>query len=140
MTDERLPTVSPILDPVRRLIEMAAENKAKLFATANPVKLDQHELAAAGAAAEIVAADPAIGPVEVIHIGPNADVPDMRYLILLFQGERGFLFDTIAGKTSIVDLEVDPALTTEARLQAKIERAKTEAAKLKLGKVYVVKS
>ena len=100
---------------------------------------DEQKSAAAIAAA-ILQADPSVGPVDVVYVDPKQDVYDVRYLILLFQGERGFLFDKIAGKTSIIDLDVDPALQSDARLQAKIECAKTEAAKLKLGKVYVVKS
>jgi hypothetical protein len=98
------------------------------------------ERAAAETATAILQADPSVGPVDVVYVDPKRDVFDARYLILLFQGERGFLFDTIAGKTTIVDLEVDPALTGEARVLAKIERAKAEAARLKLGKVYVIKS
>jgi hypothetical protein len=135
MTDERLPTVSPILDPVRRLMEMAAENKKKLSELS---ELSEQEQSAASTAAAILAADPEIGPVDVIHIGPNADVPDMRYLIVLFQGECAFLFDRIAGRTTIVDLD-DRGLTGGDRLAAKLESAKAQAAKAKLSKVYVVR-
>ena len=98
------------------------------------------ERAAAEAAASILQTDPSVGPVDVVHVDPKQDVYDERYLILLFQGERGFLFDRVAGRTSIFDLAVDPALEGDARLKAKIKSARLEAAKLKLGKVYVVKS
>ena len=60
---------------------------------------------AANTVVDILAAEPAIGPVKVIYVGPNADVPDMRYLIVLFRGERAFLFDRLEGRTTIVDLD-----------------------------------
>lgn len=142
MDDEKRtlpPIVSPVADPVRRLMEMAAESRAKLSAVADdPVDMDQQAQAAARAAAEIVAADPGIGPAEVVYIGPNADVPDMRYLIVLFGGERAFLFDRIAGRTTIVELN-DGGLPGDERLGAKLESARAAAAREKLSKVYVVK-
>jgi hypothetical protein len=138
MTDERLPTVSPVVDPVRRLMEMTAENKKKLSELNEPGELNAQQKNAANIAAAILAADPAIGPVEVIYIGPNVDVPDMRYLIVLFRGERAFLFDRIEGRTTIVDLD-DRGLNGDERLAAKLESAKTQATKARLSKVYVVK-
>ena len=95
--------------------------------------------AAAAAAQSILDADPSVGPVDVVYIDPKRDVYDQRYLIVLFQGERAFLFDRAAGRTTIVDLD-DRRLTGEAGLRAKLESAKAAAAKEKLGKVYVVRS
>ena len=133
------PIVSPLEDPVRRLMEMATEGKARLSAAENRVDLDKpHAQAAARAAAEMVATDLATRPVEVVDIGPNADIPDMRYLILLFRGERAFLFDRIAGRTTIVELN-DGGLSGDERLRAMLESAKAAAAREKLSKVYVVK-
>jgi hypothetical protein len=139
MTDERLPRVNLIWDnPVRRLMEIAAENKKKLSESRDPDKLNEQQTNAANTAVAVLAADPAIGPAEVIYIGPNADVPDMRYLIVLFQGERAFLFDRIEGRTTIVELD-DRGLNGDERLAAKLESAKAQAAKARLSKVYVVK-
>jgi len=102
------------------------------------VDLDQQTQAAARTAAAVIAADPAIGPVEVIYIEANADVPDMRYLIVLFGGERAFLFDRVAGRTMIVELN-DSGFSGDQRLEAKLENARTAAAREKLSKVYVVR-
>src|ERR1700682_251759 len=119
-------------DHIRRIMEIG-----HLKATQQTAEPSEPEKTAADVAEEILAADPAIGPVDVIHIGPNADVPDMRYLIVLFQGERAFLFDRIAGRTTIVDLD-DRGLTGDDRLIAKLESAKAAATRAKLSKVYVV--
>jgi hypothetical protein len=61
---------------VRRLMEMVAENKAKLAATANPsesteVELTEQAQTAAETAAAVLAANPATGPAEVVYIGPT---------------------------------------------------------------------
>jgi len=120
-----------------QLFEVARGGPRKLDAPMND--FTSEERAAAETAASILQADPSTGPVDVIYLDPKRDVFDARYLILLFQGERGFLFDNLAGKTSTFELEVEPLLSGEARLQAKIARAKVEAARLKLGKLYVVR-
>ena len=59
-------------DPVRRLMEMVAENKAKLDATNNPSEIPAVELTeqgqeAAQTAEAVLAADPATGPVDVVY-------------------------------------------------------------------------
>ena len=92
-------------DPVRRLMEMVAERSAKLAEITNPSEVTEVELteqaqAAAEIATTVLAADPATGPVDVIYIGPNDDVTDRRFLLLLFGGESAFLFDRDAGRTS----------------------------------------
>ena len=138
MTDERLPTVSPVVDPVRRLMEMAAENKKMLSEFREPVELNVNQKNAANTVVDILAAEPAIGPVKVIYVGPNADAPDMRYLIVLFRGERAFLFDRLEGRTTIVDLDAR-GLNGDDRLAAKLENVKSQAAKARLAKVYLVK-
>ena len=130
-------------DPVRRLMEMVAENKAKLDATNNPsdiptVELTEQGQEAAQIAETVLAADPATGPVDVVYIGPNHDVADRRFLLILFGGERAFLFDRDTGRTGIVDLE-DRRLTGDARLEAKLESARAAAARERLSKLYVVK-
>jgi hypothetical protein len=84
-------------DPVLRLMEMVAETKAKLDATNNSSEIPAVELTeqgqeAAQTAEAVLAADPATGPVDVVYIGPNHDVSDRRFLLILFGGERGFLF------------------------------------------------
>jgi len=130
-------------DPVRRLMEMVAENKAKLDATNNPSEIPAAELTkqgqeAAQTAEAVLAADPATGPVNVVYIGPNHDVADRRFLLILFGGERAFLFDRDTGRTVIVDLE-DRGLTGNARLEARLESAKASAARERLSKVNVVR-
>jgi hypothetical protein len=100
--------------------------------------LSDDEQAAANTVHAILAADPSLGPVEVVYVAPNEEVRDTRYLILLFGGERAFMFDRVAGRTTIVDLD-DRGLAGEARLAAKLDSAKAAATKAKLSKVYVVK-
>jgi hypothetical protein len=132
-----------IIDPVRRLMEMVVENKAKLAATSDSLEITrdevtEHAQAAAQTAATVLAADPATGPVDVIYIGPKDDVADRRFLLVLFGGERAFLFDRDAGLTRPVELD-DSGLTGEDRLKAKLESAATLATCERLSKVYVVR-
>src|SRR5437868_588225 len=130
-------------DAVRRLMEMVAESKAKLDATTSrpdipAAELTEHEQAAAQIAETVLAADPATGPVDVVYIAPNHDVADRRFLLVLFGGERAFLFDRDTGRTTIAELD-DRGLTGAARLEAKLESARASAARERLSKVYVVK-
>ena len=62
----------------------------------------------------------------------------MRYLIVLFQGEKGFLFDRTIGRTTVIELD-DRGLSGDQRLAAKLESAKAAARTAKLSKVYVGK-
>jgi hypothetical protein len=138
---------------------MVAENKAKLDVTTDPVKVtdvkvtdvkvtdvkvtdvkvtdvkvtDVTEIATA-----VLAADPATGLVDVVYIGPNDDVTDRRFLLLLFGGEKAFLFDRDAGRTISVEPD-DRGLTGEDRLRAKLDSAMAIAARERLAKLYVVK-
>src|SRR5579871_4710793 len=68
--------------------------------------LSPDEERAAKLAREVLNADPAIGPVEVRYIGAQHDVRDERFLIMLFAGERAFLFDRKKGTTATVPLDV----------------------------------
>jgi hypothetical protein len=121
--------------------ETAVEN----MMTAARSMTDQHpdlaDLRAQKAAAEtalaILAADPATGPVVVKYIASDEDVHDSRFLIVLF-GERGFLFDRIAGKTTIIPLD-DGGRSGAERHAAIVESAKAAAAREKLSAVYVVR-
>jgi len=99
--------------------------------------LNDEERAASQIALSILNADPAIGPVEVRYIAHDEPVRDSRYLIVLF-GEKGFLFDHIAGKTTVVPLS-DNGCTGEERHAAIVESAKAAAVREKVGTVYVVR-
>jgi hypothetical protein len=77
-----------------------------------------------------------LGPVDVVYLDRDEDVHDMRYLIVLFQGEKGSLFDRVAGSTTVIELD-DRGLTGDERLGAKLEGGKAAASKAKLSKVYV---
>lgn len=90
---------------------------------------------AAKLAMEVVNADPAVGPVEVRYVGPQQDVRDDRFLMLLFGGERAFLFDRKKGTTSTVPLDAGKT-EGEARKEALIAAAKAVAAREKLAVVY----
>jgi hypothetical protein len=128
-----------VIDPVRRLMEMVAENKAKLGTTTNPfLEVTEQAQAAAQTAAAVLAADPATGPVEVIYLGPKDEVADRRFLLVLFGGEQAFLFDRDAGSTSPVSLD-DRGITGEGRLRAKLDSAMVLAARERLSKIYLVK-
>lgn len=132
-----------VADPVRRLLEMVAENKVRLDATANPsessaAELTEQERAATQVAEIVLAADPATGPVDVVYIAPNQDVVDRRFLLVLFGGERAFLFDRDKGSTLPVELN-DRKLTGDARLEAMLESARAVAMRERLPKVYVVR-
>jgi hypothetical protein len=93
---------------------------------------------AAKLAMEVVNADPGVGPVEVRYVGPQQDVRDDRFLMLLFGGERAFLFDRKNGTTSAVLLDAGNA-QGEARKEALIAAAKVAAAREKLAVVYFVR-
>jgi hypothetical protein len=82
--------------------------------------------------------DPALGPVDVVYIARDEDVRDQRFLIVLFQREKGFLFDRTMGSTTVVELD-DHGKLGDERLQAKLESAKATAKQARLAKVYVVR-
>lgn len=100
-------------------------------------EFNDDERSASQTALAILNADPAVGPVDVKYIAHDEPVRDSRYLIVLF-GEKGFIFDHIAGKTTIVPLN-DGGLTGPERQTAIIESAKAAATREKLGRVYVVR-
>ncbi len=120
-------------DPLRQLMGLHR-------ATAAPqaIGLDEQARRAAETAPSILDADPALGPIETVYVERDEDVSDMRYLIVLFQGKKGFLFDRTIGRTTVIELD-DRGLVGDQRLAAKLESAKVAAAKAKLSKVYVVK-
>jgi hypothetical protein len=89
-------------------------------------------------AREVLNADPAVGPVEVRYIGAHQDVRDERFLIMLFAGERAFLFDRKKGTTAAVPLDVGK-LEGEARKEALIAAAKATATREKLLAIYFVR-
>jgi hypothetical protein len=92
---------------------------------------------AAKLAQEVLNADPAVGPVDVRFISAQQDVRDERFLILLFGGERAFLFDRKKGTTVAVPLDVKVA--GEARREALIAAAKAVATREKLSVIYFVR-
>ena len=67
-------------DPVRWLMERQLSGSATRAAP-----LNEHERRAVETARSILDADPGLGPVDVVYIDRDEDV--------LFQGEKGFLFD-----------------------------------------------
>ena len=93
---------------------------------------------AARFAQEVLDADPGIGPVEVRYIGAQQDVRDERFLIMLFSGERAFLFDRKKGTTAAVPLDVGK-VEGEARTEALIAAARTAATREKLSVIYFVR-
>ena len=93
---------------------------------------------AAQFAREVLNADPAVGPVEVRYIGAQRDVRDERFLIMLFAGERAFLFDRKKGTTSIVPLDIGK-LEGEVRKDALIAAAKAVATRERLSAIYFVR-
>jgi hypothetical protein len=105
--------------------------------------LNPDEERAAKLAQEVLNANPAIGPVEVRYIGAQQDVRDERFLILLFGGERAFLFDRKKGTTATVPLDVGKAdivkAEGDARRDALIAAAKAAATKEKLSVIYFVR-
>jgi hypothetical protein len=108
-------------------MELAAESKARLDPSANSSEIPaaeptEEERAATQVAETVLAADPATGSVDVVYVGPNHDVADRRFLLVLFGGERTFLFDRDRGRTAIVELD-DRRLTGDARLEPKLENA-----------------
>jgi hypothetical protein len=100
--------------------------------------LSPDEERAAKLAQEVLNADPAIGPVEVRYIGSQQDVRDERFLIMLFGGERAFLFDRKKGSTATVPLDVGSA-DGDARKEALLTAAKAAATKEKLSVIYFVR-
>jgi hypothetical protein len=109
--------------------------------------LSPEEERAAKFAQEVLNADPAIGPVEVRYISAQQDVRDERFLILLFGGERAFLFDRKKGSTATIPLEVGKSegdkvegdkVEGDARRDALIAAAKAAATKEKLSVIYFV--
>jgi len=100
--------------------------------------LSPEEERAAKLAQEVLNADPAIGPVEVRYIAAQQDVRDERFLILLFGGERAFLFDRKKGSTATVPLDVGKS-EGDARRDALIAAAKVAATKEKLSVIYFVR-
>ena len=99
--------------------------------------LSPDEERAAKLAREVLSADPAIGPVEVRYIGAQQDVRDERFLIMLFSGERVFLFDRKKGTTVAVPLDVK--VEGEARREALIAAARSVATREKLSVIYFVR-
>ncbi len=93
---------------------------------------------AAKLAQEVLDADPGIGPVEVRYIGAQHDVRDDRFLIMLFAGERAFLFDRKRGTTAAVPLDVGK-VEGQARAEALIAAARAAAAREKLSVIYFVR-
>ena len=89
-------------------------------------------------AREVLDADPGVGPVEVRYIGAQQDVRDERFLIMLFSGERAFLFDRRKGTTAAVPLDVGK-VEGEARKDALIAAAKAAAMREKLPAIYFVR-
>src|SRR6266567_1997343 len=100
--------------------------------------LSPEEARAAKLAQEVLNADPAVGPVEIRYIGAQQDVRDERFLILLFGGERAFLFDRKKGTTATVPLDVGKA-EGEARKEALLAAAKAAATREKLSVIYFVR-
>src|SRR5579871_1529979 len=100
--------------------------------------LSPDEERAAKLAREVLNADPAIGPVEVRYIGAQHDVRDERFLIMLFAGERAFLFDRKKGTTATVPLDVSK-VEGDARREALITAAKAVATREKLSVIYFVR-
>ncbi len=100
--------------------------------------LSPEEERAAKLAQEVLNADPAVGPVEVRYISAQQDVRDERFLIMLFSGERAFLFDRKKGTTTTVPLDVGK-LEGEARRDALIAGAKAAATREKLSVIYFVR-
>ena len=93
---------------------------------------------AAKLAQEVLNADPALGPVEVRYIGARQDVRDERFLIMLFAGERAFLFDRKKGTTAAVPLD-GGKLEGEGRRDALIAAARVVAVREKLSVIYFVR-
>jgi hypothetical protein len=101
----------------------------------NALSPDQER--AARLAQEVLSANPARGPIEVRYIGAQQDVRDERFMVMLFDGERTFLFDRRKGTTApvILDVKVEGA----ARPEALIDAAKAAATREKLSVVYFVR-
>jgi len=100
--------------------------------------LSPDEERAAKLAQEVLNADPSIGPVEVRYIGAQQDVRDERFLIMLFNGERAFLFDRKKGSTATVPLDVGKA-EGDARRDALMAAAKAASTREKLSVIYFVR-
>jgi hypothetical protein len=101
----------------------------------NALSPDQER--AARFAREVLNANPARGPIEVRYIGAQQDVRDERFMIMLFDGERTFLFDHRRGTTVpvILDVKAEGA----ARRDALIDAAKAAATREKLSVIYFVR-
>ena len=99
------------------------------------------DLAAQEAATEmalsILAEKPGTRPIVVKYVASNEDVPDPRFLIVLF-GDRGFLFDRNSGRTESIPLD-HGGRTGPEREAAILESAKTAAARERLSAVYLIK-
>ena len=104
----------------------------------SPMDTISPEERAAKLAQEVLDADPAIGPVEVRYIGAQQDVRDERFLIMLFAGERAFLFDRKKGTTAAVPLDVGKA-EGAARTESLIAAARAAATREKLSVIYFVR-
>jgi hypothetical protein len=98
--------------------------------------LSPDEARAARFAQEVLNADPARGPIEVRYIGAQQDVRDERFMIMLFDGERTFLFDYRKGTTAPVMLDVK--VEGAERREALIDAAKAAATREKLSVIYFV--
>jgi hypothetical protein len=99
--------------------------------------LSPDEERAAKLAQDVLNADPSIGPVVVRYIGAQQDVRDERFLIMLFSGERAFLFDRKKGTTVAVALDVK--IEGEGRKEALIAAATSVATREKLPVIYFVR-
>ena len=93
--------------------------------------------AATRMALSILAEKPGAHPVVVKYVASNEDVPDSRFLIVLF-GDRGFLFDRISGRTESIPLD-HGGLTGAEREAAILESAKAAAARERLSAVYLIR-
>ena len=98
--------------------------------------LSPDEERAARFAREILSANPARGPIEVRYIGAQQDVRDERFMMMLFDGERAFLFDR--GKGTTVPVMLDVKVEGVPRREALIDAARAAATREKLSVIYFV--
>lgn len=77
---------------------LQADRVAAVNRTRSTEDLDDQSRAAADTAQSILNADPGLGPIDVVYVGRDEDVHDMRYLIVLFPGEKVFCLIVLRGQ------------------------------------------
>jgi len=93
---------------------------------------------AAATAREILAADPAIGPLEVIYVDTQEDVRAIRFAMFVYAERKLYFFDREKGRTTSTPLRVSK-LSGVDQFQVFLEEAKSVARSKRFGDLFVVK-